>query len=73
MERPALIGLIVASYLSYEANTRTSDELRIVVHPKDAATLDAAAVEEVITRAITTAHGNTSRVEPSAADLPDPD
>ena len=57
MERPALIGLIVDTYLSQQSHTRTADELRVVVHPKDAAGLDFAAVEEAITQAIAAAHG----------------
>lgn len=57
MERSALIGLIVDSYLCHQSQIRTADELRIVVHPKDAASLDASAVEEAITRAIAAAHG----------------
>lgn len=57
LERPALIGLIVASYLGQQSSVRTADELRIVIHPKDADSLDAASVEKAITRAIASAHG----------------
>ena len=55
--RPALIELIVSSYLSYQIYAKASDELRIVVHPKDADSVDAAAVEDVITRAVAAVSG----------------
>ena len=52
LSRPALIELIVSSYLSYQIYAKVSNELRIVVHPKDADAVDAAVVEDSIIRAV---------------------
>ena len=57
LSRPALIELIVRSYLSYQMNAKVSDELRIVVHPKDAHSVDAADLEDSITRAVAAVAG----------------
>jgi Domain of unknown function (DUF6430)/Bacterial transcriptional activator domain len=52
LSRLALIELIVRSYLSYQMYAKASDELRIVVQPKEVDSLDAVAVEDAITRAV---------------------
>jgi DNA-binding winged helix-turn-helix (wHTH) protein len=55
LDVPALIGLSVGSYLAHQSSARTADELRVIVHPKNAGSLDAAAVEKAIARAIASA------------------
>jgi DNA-binding winged helix-turn-helix (wHTH) protein len=54
LEVPALIGLIVGSYLGHQSLARTADELRIIVHPKNAGSLDATSIEKAIAQAIAT-------------------
>jgi hypothetical protein len=48
-DKAGLIQLIVRSFLVNQARARLADELRIIVHPKDAAALDMELVDEAIT------------------------
>lgn len=57
-EHPALIELIVSSFLQYQAQARTAEELRIIVQPRDADRLSPGAVETAVLRAIE-AHART--------------